>query len=91
MNVVLGCCPKRSPWPKMHQHPVPSAHHSQCLVYYHNASQKQTKEKTNYNIVMYRFYHHAVLAEQLCIMILWLCAVVVSIRLLMDPDKNIDA
>lgn len=43
MNVVLGCCPKRSPWPD--EHPAPSAQLSQRLVYYHNASQKQTKEK----------------------------------------------
>lgn len=47
MNVVLGCWPKCSPRPKTHQHPAPPSNYSQCLVYYHNASQKQAKEKTN--------------------------------------------
>jgi len=45
MNVVLGCRPKRSPRPKTRQHPATSAEHSQRLVSYHNASQKQAKEK----------------------------------------------
>lgn len=43
MNVVLGCCPDRSAWPKTL--PAPPEPRRQRLVYYHNASQKQAQEK----------------------------------------------
>lgn len=52
MNVVLGCWPKYSPRPKTHQCPASPSHSSQRLVYGHNASQKQAKEKKNFLVLL---------------------------------------
>lgn len=45
MNVVLGRCPECLSWPKTPWCPASHARYHQRLVYYHNASQKQTEEK----------------------------------------------
>lgn len=87
MNVVLGCWPKCPPRPKTQQRPASPSHYSQRLVCYHNASQKQAKEKTNAKLPVtsslfnsvYVGFHDNYFPVQLDLGVwIWWCAIVVD-------------